>query len=236
MIESVNKNKYWFGLIGLMIGFIVSFFLTRDYNRRQVPSLQSAADISGSDNQQAMMAHVREVVEKAQNNPTDVNAQIEAASVFDTIGRTKEAVEYLKRALAINPKHEQGFGISGYIGKFHFDQGEYDEAETWFRRAAEINPTEPDVFVELGATLLQRNPPNADKAINEIERALKLDPKNVHALEHLVEAYAVKKDARGAEEALDRLKQADSNNQRLSALQNMVADVKAGKSVTLPKH
>jgi hypothetical protein len=46
----------------------------------------------------------------------------------------------------------------------------------------------------------------------------------------------VKKDARGAEEALDRLKQADSNNQRLSALQNMVADVKAGKSVTLPKH
>ena len=67
------------------------------------------------------------------------------------------------------------------------------------------------------------------------EARLKANPKDGHALGHLVEAYAVKKDAAGADEALNRLREADPSNKRLTALQNMVADLKAGKPVTIPK-
>jgi hypothetical protein len=68
-----------------------------------------------------------------------------------------------------------------------------------------------------------------------LQTVLKANPKDGHALGHLVEAYAVKKDAAGADEALNRLREADPANKRLTALQNMLADLKAGKPVTIPK-
>ena len=92
-----------------------------------------------------------------------------------------------------------------------------------------------EMRTEFGASYLQRQPPQPDKAIAELQTVLKTTPKQAHALSHLVEAYALKKDAAGADDALNRLRDADPSNQRLTALQGMVNDLKAGKAVTLPK-
>jgi hypothetical protein len=51
----------------------------------------------------------------------------------------------------------------------------------------------------------------------------------------LVEAYALKKDARSAEEALNRLKETNPASDRVSKLQTLVADLKAGKPISIPK-
>jgi tetratricopeptide (TPR) repeat protein len=223
-----------------MLGFIVSFIWTRDYNKRNAvvasPSgTQAAAGAAGGDNQKAMMGQIKEMMDKAKNNPKDNNPQLEVASAYHTIGRTKEAVEYLTKAIEINPKDEQAAGICGYIANYYFEQKAYPDAEKWYRKVSEINPSIPDAYVEVAATYLERQPPNPDKAIEEIQHALSLDPKNPHALEHLTEAYALKKDARGADDAIARLKQSDPSNKRLSQLQNMVSDLKAGKAVSVPK-
>ncbi|HEV8486900.1 MAG TPA: tetratricopeptide repeat protein [Blastocatellia bacterium] len=235
----MNTKRLLFGLIGLMLGFIVSFIWTRDYNKRNAVSSSTsgatAAGAPGGDNQKAMMGQIKEVMDRAKQNPKDFNAQIAAASAYDSIGRTKEAVEYLIKAIEVNPRDEQAAGICGYIAKYYFDQKAYPDAEKWFRRVSEINPSIPDAYVEVGATYIERQPPNPDKAIVEIQRALNLDPKNAHALEHLTEAYALKKDVRGADDAISRLKQAEPGNTRLPQLQNMVSDLKAGKAVSVPK-
>jgi predicted Zn-dependent protease len=87
----------------------------------------------------------------------------------------------------------------------------------------------------LAETYVQREPPQPDQAISQLQRALGVDPKNAHAYGHLVEAYALKKDARGAEDAVKRLKETDPTNERISVLEKLVADLKAGKPVTIPK-
>ena len=238
----MKTKRFLFGLIGLMLGFIVSFIWTRDYNKKNAVAASpsgsqtaAAAGAPGGNNQQAMMAQIRETMEKARQNPTDFDAQLAAASAYDAIGRGKDAVEYLTKALEINPKEKRAVGICGYIGDYYFQQKSYTDAEKWFRRASEIDPNIPDAYIEVGATFIERQPPNPDKAIEELQRALNLDSKNAHALEHLTEAYTLKKDVRGADDALSRLKQADPANKRLPQLQSMVSDLKAGKAVSVPK-
>jgi tetratricopeptide (TPR) repeat protein len=235
----VNKNKYLIGLIGLAVGFIISFFLTQNYNKSNAapatPGAPSGGMASGAGGQQAMMGQVAGVIEKAKNAPNDFQAQVEAAKVFNQIGRLAETVDYLKKAYAIDAAKFNELGAAGFLGQYYFEQKDYPEAETWFNRAIKADPKEADLYVGLAETFVQREPAQPDQAIAQLQQALTVDPKNAHALGHLVEAYAQKKDTRGAEETLKRLKETDPTNNRISVLESMVGDLKSGKAVTIPK-
>ncbi len=237
----MDRNKYLIGLIGLALGFIVSFFLTQNYNKSNAAptaagmAAGTAGGAGGAGGQQAMMGQVAGIIEKAKNAPNDFQAQIEAAKTFNQIGRVPETVDYLKKAYAIDAAKFSELGAAGFLGQYYFEQKDYAEAETWFNRAIKADPKEADLYVALAETYVQREPPQPDQAIVQLEQAIGVDPKNGHALGHLVEAYALKKDARGAEETLKRLKESDPTNERLSVLETLVADLKAGKAVTIPK-
>lgn len=242
----MNNVKYLVGLAGLLVGFLASFLWVTTYNKNNAPASAPAGVPTGSmpganssSNQQAMMAQVRQIIDKAKSNPQDFQAQIEAASAYYQSGKEAETVEYLKRAYDLKPAefktNQQLQGALLLIATFDADQKQSDEAEVWFHRAIEVEPDNSAIRIELASFYNQRQPPQPDKAIQELQTVLKTAPKDGHALGHLVEAYAVKKDAAGAEEAINRLREADPTNKRLAALQSMVADLKAGKPVTIPK-
>lgn len=234
----MNK-KYMVALIGLALGFIVSFVWTQRINQSQAgvaaPSSSPPGSTPGAGNQQAMMGQVAQVIEKAKGSPTDFQAQVEAARVFNQIGRQAETVDYLKKAYAIDAAKFEALKAAGFMGQYYFDQKDYAEAETWFNRAIKAEPNDAELYVALAETYVQREPPQPDKAVTQIQQALKINPKNGHALGHLIEAYALKKDARSAEDTLTRLKEAEPSNDRISKLETLVADLKAGKAVTIPK-
>ncbi|MEK6322423.1 MAG: tetratricopeptide repeat protein [Acidobacteriota bacterium] len=237
----MNKNKYLIALIGLAGGFILSFILTQNYNKSNAAPAASttpsgmAGGAGGAGNQQAMMGQVQQVIDKAKNAPNDFQAQVEAAKVFNQVGRVAETAEYLEKAHAIDPNKFDALGAAGFLGQYYFDQKNYAEAETWFTRAIKADPKEADLYVALGETYVQRVPPQPDQAIAQLQQALVINPKHGHALGHLVEAYALKKDARAAEETVKRLKETDPTNTRISVLETLVADLKAGKAVSIPK-
>lgn len=234
------KNKYLYGLIGMVLGFIASYFATQYYNNSEggkAATSQGAAQTAGQGAQgaaagQPSMAEVQEVIAKARNNPKDPQAQIEAAGLYYQIRMIPESIEFLKRAAELEP---QKFGIPATIGNLYLDQKNYAEAETWYRRAAAIKADEPELYVEIATALLQRQSPDPNKAVQELERALKLDPQNAHALAHLIDAHLLKKDADAADQALARLKAAEPSNNRLSLYQGLIADLRAGRPVNIPK-
>jgi tetratricopeptide (TPR) repeat protein len=243
----VNKNKYLVGLIGLAVGFIISYFLTTNYNKNN-PSPAANTEASGgmgsqggAGGQQAMMGQVQQVIDKAKSNPTDFQSQVEAAKIFNQVGRVPETVEYLKKAYDISSDEfvKRGKGeLQGallFMGMFYNDQKNYDESDKWLRRALDASPEDQEARTEVASSYLRREPPQADRAIQELQKALKANPKDGHALGHIIEAYVLKKDAAAAEDALNKLKDADPTNQRLTALSSLISDVKAGKIVTLPK-
>jgi tetratricopeptide (TPR) repeat protein len=243
----VNNTKYLVGLAGLIVGFILSFLWVSSYNRNNAPAAvpqQTAGGMpagNGAGDQQAMMGQVQQVIAKAKSNPKDFQAQVDAAKAFNQIQRVPETVEYLKKAYEISPdefvKRSQSELQDAllFIAMYYEDQKNYDESDKWIRHALDAAPADKDLRIEFASAYLHRQPPAPDRAIQELQTVLKANPKDGHALGHLVEAYAVKKDAAGADDALNRLREAEPTNQRLAALQSLVADVKAGKSVTLPK-
>lgn len=236
------NRKYLIGIIGLALGIAVSFYLTRDYNAKNATSTTKPAGgmtgASGSSvgEQKAMMGDVAATIEKAKNNPKDYDAQVAAASTFYQINRFAEAVEYLERAYAADPaKISKEKGALGFIGQYYFDQKKFKEAEEWLHKAGEADPTDAEVHVMLAKTYMQGQPPQPVKAIQDLQKATKINPKDAHAFAHLVEAHALNKDAKSAEDALNKLKALEPTNNRISALQTVIADVKAGKPITLPK-
>ena len=243
----MDKNKYLVGIIGLAIGFLISFLLTTNFNKNNAPvgaggpTAGMPGGAGGAGSQQAQMGQVQQAIEKAKNSPKDFQAQIDAARMFAQVGRDAETVDYLKKAYTISPDEftkrakSELEGALGFIGVYYAEQKNYAEAEAWYRRALEADPNDSSVHVELASTFLHREPPVPEKAISELQVALKANPKDGHALGHLVEAYALKKDARAADETLENLKAADPTNQRLASLQALIADLKAGKPLTLPK-
>jgi tetratricopeptide (TPR) repeat protein len=237
----VNRNKYLIAGIGLAVGFLFSFFWTQSFNRNNATPASTAASTgmpggaSGAGGQQAMMGQVQQVIEKAKSNPNDFLAQVEAAKIFNQVGRTAETVDYLKKAYAIDANKFAELGAAGFLGQYYFDQKDYAESEKWFNRAIKAEPNEADLYVALAETYVQREPPQPDQAVVQLQQALKIDAKSGHALGHLIEAYALKKDSRAAEETLNRLKETDPTNQRISTLESLVADLKAGKPVSIPK-
>jgi tetratricopeptide (TPR) repeat protein len=236
------NRKYLFGIIGLAFGIAVSFYLTRDFNAKNATPTPTTATggmaggiETGAGGQKAAMGEVAATIEKAKNNPKDYDAQVAAARVFYQINRFAEAVEYLEKAYAINPTEIAKQGALAFIGQYYFDQKKYDEAEEWLNKAIAAEPNDADAHVTLAETFMQRQPPQPDKAIQELQKGIKINPKNAHAFGHMVEAYALKKDAKSAEDALNKLKEAEPANPRIAALQTLIADVKAGKPITLPK-
>jgi tetratricopeptide (TPR) repeat protein len=236
----VNKNKYLAGLLGLVVGFGVAFYFTQKINKEgasiasgQPTGMPGAA--TGAGGQQAMMGQVAQTIEKAKGNPKDFDAQVEAARVFHQIGRVAETVEYLEKAHEIDATKFSELKAEGFLGQYYFEEKKYPESEMWFNRAIKAEPGEADLYVALAETYVQREPPSPEKAIEQIQLALKIAPRNVHALRHLIEAYALKMDVRGAEETFSRLKEADPSNAGISKLESMIADLKAGRPVTIPK-
>jgi tetratricopeptide (TPR) repeat protein len=235
------NRKYLFGIIGLAVGIAASFYLTRSYNTTNAgtaPASQASGMMGGTGagvgEQKAMMGDVAQTIEKAKNNPKDFEAQMAAARSYYQIQRFPETVEYLERAYAINPTEIAKQGALSFIGQFYFDQKKYEEAEKWLNKAIEADANDADAHVILAETFMQRQPPQPDKAIQSLQRATKVDAKNAHAFGHLVEAYALKKDAKSAEEALTKLKELEPTSPRIAVLQTLIADVKAGKAITLP--
>lgn len=237
----MNKNKYLFGLIGLAAGFLISFFAIKSINESEAPTTPTSptstaaphpgAGGSDSQAQQGMMANVSGTLEKAKNNPTDFNAQVDAARVHYQINQFAEAIEYLKKAHELQPDN---VNVTATIGNLYFEEKKYVDAEQWYSMALKSKPDETELYVELASTFLKREPSQPDRAIQEIQKALKQDAKNAHALAHLIEAYLLKKDARGAEDSLNKLKEAAPSHQRISLYQGLIADLKAGRPINIP--
>lgn len=66
------------------------------------------------------------------------------------------------------------------LGNLYMDHQRYDEAARWYREALVVNPSQPDVIVDLGACLV--NGGKAKEGLAEFEKALAQSPNHKKAL------------------------------------------------------
>ncbi len=231
-VSQMNKEKILFGIIGLLIGVIVGYIGTNYLNRtysptpdisgnlppdhpQQAPTAEASSGGSSSTPASAPQADVMAVIQKALNETSNFDAQMQAASLYGQINRHEKALEFYERAYKLKPKD---FELLVLLGNTTFDLQRYEEAEQWYQAALKINPNDPTVRMDLGLTYYLRQPRNLDQAITEYRKALNLDPRHEKTLQNLTAALIEKGDQASARESLKRLEQVSPTNQALAQL------------------
>jgi len=226
----MNKENILFGIVGLLAGVIIGFMFANSVNQQGMVASTSPAtgasntvlppghpEIQGGQNQQSMASvpEVQAAIDQARKEPDNFDAQMKAAEFYNQIQRFDGAIEFLTRANQLKPND---YDVIVQLGNSNFDSDKYTEAEKWYARALTMKSDDINVRTDLGLTFIFRDPPNYDRAIQEFNRSLQIDPDHVQTLQNLTVAYTKKGDAEKAKSTLTKLEQVDPSNSAISKL------------------
>ncbi|MEZ5308015.1 MAG: tetratricopeptide repeat protein [Pyrinomonadaceae bacterium] len=238
----MNKENFLFGIVGLLAGLIIGFFVTNSMNRNatttvaQTPPVQQAgpvdpnqpmpADHPNVNNAQPgqMSPEIQQAIDKAKAEPENFEAQVKAAEFYYQIQRLDQAIEFLGKANKLKPDDRKTLVN---LGNANFDAEKWEEAEKWYQQALQKDANDVAVSTDLGLTYMFRASPDVDKAIEMFQKSLALDPNHKQTLQNLAVAYTKKGDAASATETVGKLEKIDPQNQ---AIQQIKTDIqKIGK-------
>lgn len=239
----MTKDNILFGIVGLLAGLIIGFFVTNSLNKQQGFGTASATsapvgqtgnlppghpDVPPGSNpmgQQAgpSSAEVQAAIDKAKSEPDNFDAQVKAAEFYYQIQRFDGAIEFLTQANKLRP---DDYDTIVHLGNASFDADKYDDADKWYSLALSKKPDDADVRTDYGLTYMFRDPANYDRAIQEFKRSLEYEPNHPQTLQNLTVAYTKKGDAANASATLAKLSAADKSNPAISKLQSDINALK----------
>jgi tetratricopeptide (TPR) repeat protein len=194
----MSRENLLFGIIGILLGFIVGFMFASSMSQKTQPASMSQlpADhppVAGQDagpgggNPEQVRAQVTADLEKARDEPQNFDAQVKAAELFYRIGRFDQAIEFLLKANQLKPTD---YNTVVTLGMVNLDAKHYEQAEKWYRAG------------------------------------LKMKQDDVMVLAGLAEATLQNKDAKGGEEAIAMLEKVDPSSQDLPRFREMLTNLK----------
>ena len=236
----MNKENVLFGVVGLLAGLIIGFMFANSVNQGGAAVTTAATAMKANSNmppdhpsippgttmpggtQGAMQPEVTAAIEKAKQSPDDFDAQIKAAEMFYQIDRLDEAIKYLAAANKLRPDERE---VIVHLGNANFDSDKYEEAEKWYVAALAKKADDINVRTDLGLTFMFRKQPNYDRAIEEFNRSLEIDPNHVQTLQNLTVAFTKKGDTAKANATVARLEGLDPKNTSLAKLKDDITKI-----------
>jgi tetratricopeptide (TPR) repeat protein len=196
----MNKNIFFAGLGGLIIGLIIGFFAANQLNKQTSQFGNTTATNTSEINPQvnnmvvrdqnstgsARMPEIAETLDKAQSEPNNFEAQISAGDLYLKIQNFTKALDFYEIAHKLKPEN---YDTIVKIGNTYFDSTQFETAETWYAKALAIKPDDAGVRTDYGITFVERPNPDLARAIKEFQTSLQTAPKNEPTLYNLGVAY-----------------------------------------------
>lgn len=210
-------------ILGLAIGFTGANSLNRDAGESQsapaMPQTGASTGNSTSVPQSGMQADVAQTIAKANDEPQNFAVQMRTGDMYAQIGKFDKALEYYTRGIALKPADFQAIVV---LANAYFDSRKFEEAAKFYEKALAVKPDDVNARTDLGATFVERQNPDFDRAINEFQAALKLQPNYEPTLYYLGIAYFRKGDTSNANATLAELEKANPTSELIARLkQNM---------------
>ncbi len=148
-----------------------------------------------------MAASVMLLKEASDKDPHNDRLLHALGLAYMSLNRDAEALDTIEKAIALNPKRDT----------YYFEKGallerlnRYDEAIASMKQTLEINPNHSNAHNFIGYLYATRNV-ELDKALNHLERAISIQPRNGYFLDSLGWIYYKKGDMN---QALTHIKRA----------------------------
>ena len=223
----MTKDNIMFAIIGVLLGVIVGYVFATNVNQqdqmRRAPAsrLTEGSEIPENHppiSEAAGSSSDAGLIEKAQAEPNNFEAQLSGAAILYRNRRFDEAIELLMRANQLRPESYEAIIA---LGNTNFDAGRYEIAEKWYTAALVKNPKDVNVRTDLGLTFLLREPGgDVDRAIKEFRRSLEIEPGHEQTLQNLIVALTKKGSLSEADAALKKLSEVNPRNQSLVKLRS----------------
>jgi tetratricopeptide (TPR) repeat protein len=215
------RRELIFAVVGLGIGLGIGFFGANSLNRDGVISTSGSSNTAASNSvpSEVTAQTVDEVLSKATAEPQNFSAQMKTGDLYAQISRLDKAIEFYKRGLILQPEN---FDANVVLANTLFDAGQFEEAEAYYSKALSIDKKNVNARVDLGATFVERSNPNYDRAIEEFDQALALDPKSEPANYYLGIARLRQGDRDGALRQLAELEKLNPTSPLIGRLRQNI--------------
>ena len=144
----MQKNNLLFGLIGLTLGVVISYFATQYINNKPAAASESAS-ANAQQPTGGPPAQVMAVITKARNEPENFEAQTQAAALYKQINGiqpradfVEKEIEFLNRALKLKPNEE---AVILNLTNVLLEKGDKAEAQKTFQQLEKIKPATPEL-------------------------------------------------------------------------------------------
>lgn len=151
--------------------------------------------------------------------PEDVPLLIAASETAATLGLAEQALDLARRAVALAPRQAAAHVA---LGNAHLAAERDAEAEAALRRALELAPADPGLWLQLG-DLLRFNLERPAEAAASYARALELDPIHPVALQRLATLHLERGEAAEARRRVAELRALQPDPGLLRALEQELA-------------
>ena len=141
--------------------------------------------------------------------PKDSDPHLSAGILLEKSGKTSEAVDEYKAALAIEPSPDALTALAN----IYMHGRRFPEAEEYLRKLIALNPQDAAAHVELGRVLVAEN--RNDDALVELQTGAKLAPADVSVQRDLADLYVTMGKNGDAEAAYRALSSANPNDAEL---------------------
>jgi len=228
------QKNITFGIVGLIVGLVVGFFAANSINRNSAQTASQTLTDAPLQNQQvpnilvkdqpatsgAMLPDVSAVIDKANNEPTNFDAQIKAGDLYQQIKGFDKAAAFYQRAQQMKP---DDYELIVKLGNIYFDARQFETAAKWYEQALAKKPDDTNVRTDLGITFVERDVPDFDRAVNEFQTSLKTNPKHEPTLYNLGAAYFKKGELEEANKILAQLEAVNPQSQLIGRLRGIIS-------------
>jgi tetratricopeptide (TPR) repeat protein len=176
----LRKESVLYGIIGLLVGVMIGYIGTQTINRNYASApggqtaggVQSPGPASGAagsaQGAAGPPAAVMEAISKARNEPSNFDAQMQAAELYVQIERYENALEFLTRAERLQPRE---VAVLSRLGDVNLVLGRAAEAEKWYRQALKTNPRHERTLQNLTLALIDKGDTAAARAtVSQLEK------------------------------------------------------------------
>jgi tetratricopeptide (TPR) repeat protein len=203
----MSRDNLLFAIIGILIGFIIGFMLANSILTREA----------------AMRAAPLSAAQQSGNLPPNHPPVAGSDQSEDPQQMFTQVQEAMKQAR----EHPDDFDAQLTAAKLEYQIQRYDQAIEYLLIANKLKPTDFNVLGMLGVANMDAG--HFDAAEKWYRAAMMKKPDDIPVIDGLCAVLLSKGDAKGAEEAINKLAKADPTNQDLPQFRAKLAELKSGK-------
>ncbi len=136
----MQKHNLLFGLVGIVLGVVIGYFATQSINNNAVTKTPTA---SAPQAPAGMPQEVLDLLKKANDEPSNFEAQVQVAMLYRQIGRREKELEFLQRAAKLKPTDA---AVLQSLTQTLIETGNKAEAETTLKQLEKASPKNPAII------------------------------------------------------------------------------------------